>query len=172
MSQLRTCPQRPRAENSRNKCPGARDSFVVAVKTEMTRNYMHENTKSEYMLLFRGTQWDRDMSPEQMQRAAGHFMAWFESLKATGKATAGQPLQREGRVITKNGRTISDGPYAESKEAIGGYFLLNVTSMEEAVQIAKGCPGLDVGITVEVRPVAERCPMMEHAEQNLAEAVA
>jgi hypothetical protein len=121
------------------------------------------------MLLFRGTDWHRDMSPEQMQAAAGRFMAWFERLKAEGKAKAGQPLHNVGRVISKNGRTISDGPYAESKEAIGGYFILNVSDMDEAVEIARQCPGLDMGIKVEVRPLAERCPMAEHAERALAE---
>lgn len=133
---------------------------------------MHENSNSEIMLLFRGTDWHQEMSPEQMQASAGKFMAWFERLKAEGKAKAGQPLQNIGRVISKNGRTISDGPYAESKEAIGGYFILTVSDLDEAIEIARGCPGLDYGIKVEVRPVAERCPMAERAEQALATAVA
>ena len=131
---------------------------------------MHENSNSEIMLLFRGTDWHKDMSPEEMQAAAGRFMAWFERLKAEGKAKAGQPLQNAGRVISKNGRTLSDGPYAESKEAIGGYFILNVTDMDEAVEIAKQCPGLDIGLKVEVRPIAARCAMAERAEEALATA--
>jgi hypothetical protein len=133
---------------------------------------MHENSNSEIMLLFRGTDWHRHMSPEEMQAAAGRFMAWFERLKTEGKAKAGQPLQNVGRVISKNGRTLSDGPYAESKEAIGGYFILNVTDLDEAVEIAKQCPGLDIGLQVEVRPVAARCAMAERAEEALAHAVA
>jgi hypothetical protein len=133
---------------------------------------MHENSNSEIMLLFRGTDWHKNMSPEEMQAAAGRFMAWFEHLKATGKAKAGQPLQNVGRVISKNGRSISDGPYAESKEAIGGYFILNVTDLDEAVEIAKQCPGLDLGLKVEVRPLAERCAIAERAEEALAAAVA
>jgi hypothetical protein len=133
---------------------------------------MHENSNSEIMLLFRGTDWHRQMSPEEMQAAAGRFMAWFERLKAEGKAKAGQPLQNVGRVISKNGRTLSDGPYAESKEAIGGYFILNVTDLDEAVEIAKQCPGLDIGLQVEVRPVAARCAMAERADEALAHAVA
>src|SRR3954469_22194373 len=135
------------------------------MKTES--NYSPSGATGEIMLLFRGTDWHRNMSPEEMQAAAGRFMAWFERLKKEGKAKAGQPLQNVGRVIAKNGRTISDGPYAESKEAIGGYFILTVGSLEEAIEIAKDCPGLDLGIRVEVRPLAERCPMMEHAEEAL-----
>jgi hypothetical protein len=133
---------------------------------------MSENSSSEIMLLFRGTDWHRNMSPEEMQASAGKFMAWFERLKAEGKAKAGQPLQNAGRVISKNGRTISDGPYAESKEAIGGYFILNVSDLDEAIEIAKQCPGLDQGMKVEVRPLAERCPMAERAEEALATATA
>ena len=133
---------------------------------------MYENSNSEIMLLFRGTDWHKNMSPEEMQAAAGRFMAWFERLKAEGKAKAGQPLQNVGRVISKNGRTISDGPYAESKEAIGGYFILNVSDLDEALEIARQCPGLDYGIKVEVRPLAERCPMAERAEEALAASAA
>jgi hypothetical protein len=54
---------------------------------------------------------------------------------------------------------VSDGPFAESKEAIGGYFLLDVASMDEAVAIAQECPGLPYGVRVEVRPVAPECPV-------------
>jgi hypothetical protein len=140
------------------------------MKTES--NYSPSGATGEIMLLFRGTDWHKDMSPEEMQAAAGRFMAWFERLKVEGKAKAGQPLQNVGRVVSKNGRTISDGPYAESKEAIGGYFILNVASFEEALEIAKECPGLDIGIQVEVRPLAQRCPMAEHAETALATAMA
>ncbi len=62
-------------------------------------------------------------------------------------------------VSGKNGRSVSDGPFAESKEAVGGYFLLNVSTFEEALAIAQQCPGLDHGAQVEVRPVAEICPL-------------
>ena len=140
------------------------------MKVKIEGSNMHENSNSEIMLLFRGTDWHKDMSPEEMQAAAGRFMAWFERLKAEGKAKAGQPLQNAGRVISKNGRTLSDGPYAESKEAIGGYFILNVTDMDEAIEIAKQCPGLDIGLKVEVRPIAARCAMAERAEEALATA--
>ena len=138
------------------------------MKTEF--NNSHPESQGEIMLLFRGTDWHKDMSPEEMQAAAGRFMAWFERLKAEGKAKAGQPLQNVGRVISKNGRTLSDGPYAESKEAIGGYFILNVTDLDEAVEIAKQCPGLDIGLKVEVRPIASRCAMAERAEAALTNA--
>ncbi len=124
---------------------------------------MNTQTKSpEYMLLFRGNDWHKGLSPEEMQQVAGQWMAWFERLTAEGKAIAGNPLEREGKIVSgKNGRVVADGPFAESKEAIGGYFLLRVNTLEEAVAIAKGCPGLAYGAQVEVRPVAETCPVAE-----------
>jgi hypothetical protein len=112
------------------------------------------------MLLFRGTDWHKGLSPEEMQQVASEWMAWFTRLTAQGTALAGNPLEPEGKTVSgKNGRVIADGPFAESKEAIGGYFLLRVPTLDAAVAIAKECPGLKYGAVVEVRPVAEECPM-------------
>ena len=67
---------------------------------------------------------------------------------------------------------MADGPFAESKEAIGGYFLLQVDDINEAVEIAKQRPGLDYGIDVEVRPVAEQCAVGARANEALTHATA
>ncbi|HWW02104.1 MAG TPA: YciI family protein [Candidatus Acidoferrum sp.] len=137
---------------------------------------MNTQTKpSEYMLLFRGNDWHKGLSPEEMQKVADNWMAWFKGLTEQGKAVAGNPLEREGRIVSgKNGRVVADGPFAESKEAIGGYFLLRVDSLNEAVAIAKGCPGLQYGSVVEVRPVAAECPLAAElrSEGQLANAAA
>src|SRR5262245_16481337 len=133
---------------------------------------MSNETKTEYMLLFRGTHWDKGLSPEEIQKVTGQFMAWFERLTQQGKVKAGQPLEHEGKIVSgKKGRTVADGPFAESKEAIGGYFLLQVADLDEAVAIARECPILDYGAAVEVRPVAEQCRQRRAAEQ-LAQATA
>jgi hypothetical protein len=117
-----------------------------------------------YMLLFRGNEWYKGLSPEEMQKVAGQWMAWFNRLTEQGKAVAGSPLKHEGKIVSgRNGRVVADGPFAESKEAIGGYFLLQVNSLDEAVAIAKECPGLPHGAVVEVRPVAEECPVAAEA---------
>ena len=114
--------------------------------------------KSDYMLLFRGTNWDKELSPEQLQKVVADWYAWFERLKLEGKCAGGHPLQNEGKLVSgKNGRTVADGPFAESKEAIGGYFYLHVADEDEAVAIAQQCPGLEHGCVVEVRPVADMC---------------
>src|SRR5580765_732691 len=127
----------------------------------------------EYLLLFRGNDWHKGLSPEEMQAVASKWMAWFKRLTDEGICLAGQPLEREGKLVSgKNGRVVSDGPFAESKEAIGGYFLLRVNTMDEAVAIAKECPGLPYGAKVAVRPVAAECPLHSEsvAEPELAHA--
>ncbi|HWD20663.1 MAG TPA: YciI family protein, partial [Verrucomicrobiae bacterium] len=73
----------------------------------------------------------------------------------------------EGKLVSgKGGRVVADGPFAESKEAIGGYFLLQVKSLDEAVAIAQDCPGLAHGVKVEVRPVASVCSASAEAQVN------
>jgi hypothetical protein len=128
-------------------------------------------SKSEYLLLFRGSPYDRASSPQQLQDVLGKFMGWFERLSQEGTLKAGQPLSGEGRTVSgKNGSTVADGPFAESKEAVGGYFIVYADSLDEAVRIAKECPTLGSGVAVEVRPIAAECPAMQHLRgQNAAE---
>jgi hypothetical protein len=123
------------------------------------------------MLLFRSNDWYKGLPPEETQRIADNWMAWFKRLTEQGTAVAGHPLEREGKIVSgKNGRVVSDGPFAESKETIGGYFLLKVNSLDQAVAIAQQCPGLPYGIRVEVRPVAGECPMAEELRSELRHA--
>src|SRR5690348_9404811 len=111
-------------------------------------------TKSEFLLLFHGSAWYNKLSPEELQNAMNEFKAWFDKLSQQGKLKGAQPLARDGAIVSgKSGRVLADGPYAESKEAIGGYFLLAVDSLEEAIAVAKEGPMLQYGVTVEVRPV-------------------
>jgi hypothetical protein len=129
---------------------------------------MSESSAKGYMLLFRGTDWYRGLSPEQMQQVMDQWMAWFQRLKDEGIALAGNPLEPEGKVVSgKNGRVVSDGPFAEAKEMVGGYFLLRVGSLDQAVAIAQQCPGLAFGARVEVRPAAGECPINEQIRSEL-----
>jgi len=130
---------------------------------------MSTPTTSEYMLLFRGTDWYKVLSPEEIQQVVNQMKAWFDRLTAEGKAKGGKPLFHEGKIVSqKRGRSVIDGPFAESKEAIGGFFLLEVGSLDEAAEIAKDFPGLECGATVEVRPVAPECMVGETAQQRSA----
>jgi len=127
---------------------------------------MSEQTSKQngYMLIFRGTDWYKGLSPEQMQQVGDQWMAWFKGLTEEGKAIAGNPLDREGKIVSGKNRAVSDGPFAEAKETIGGYFLLQVDTMDEAVAIAQQCPGLPHGIRVEVRAVLGECPMARESQ--------
>lgn len=131
---------------------------------------MSTQTKSEFLLLFRGTDWHKGLSPEEIQQVVTQMMSWFERLTEQGKLKAGQPLEFEGKIVSqKKGRSVADGPFAESKEAIAGYFLLQLDSLEEAVEIAKDYPALNYGATVEVRSVAPECSVSQILRQKGAE---
>ena len=124
-----------------------------------------------YLLLFRGTDWHKELSPELIQQIMGDWSTWFDRLTQQGKLAAANPLENEGVVITGKARAVADGPFAESKEAVGGFFLLTVDTFEEALAIGKDCPALPYGIIVEVRPVAPACPaerMRREAELQAA----
>jgi len=127
---------------------------------------------TEYMLLFKSTGWNRDLSNEEMQQVMDKTLAWFERLREEGKFKAAQPLFEEGKVVsgTTARAIVTDGPFAESKEAVGGYLILNVATEEEAVAIAKTWPLLDCGSTLEVRPLAPECPAFHRLRQELAAA--
>jgi hypothetical protein len=136
---------------------------------------MSTQSDNGYMLIFRGTDWCKGLSPQEMQQVGTEWMAWYKRLSDQGKVTAGSPLEPAGKIVSgKGGRVVADGPFAESKEAVGGYFLLQVGSEDEAVAIARECPGLAYGVRVEVRPVAPECPLVSaaKAEAELAGAAA
>jgi hypothetical protein len=127
------------------------------------------------MFLFRGTEWSRGLAPEEIQQVMTQWKNWFEGLSNQGIVKAGHPLERTGKVVSgRKGRNVADGPFAESKEAVGGYFFLEVGTLDEAVAIAQNCPALDYGAVVEVRPVADVCPTMRQCQehQELAHAAA
>ena len=94
-------------------------------------------------------------SPEQLQNMMKPWQDWMGSLAAQNKlASSGNRLGSEGKVVKPN-NVIVNGPYVELKEAIGGYIIIRATSIDEAAEMAKGCPILMIGGNVEVRPVVE-----------------
>ncbi|MBC8001676.1 MAG: hypothetical protein H7X97_03720 [Opitutaceae bacterium] len=127
---------------------------------------MSEQNKNGYLLLFRGNEWYQELSHHEIQKVIDQSKAWFEHLSTQGKVKGGQVLARQGAIVSgKNGRLISDGPFAESKEVIGGYLLLEVETLEEAIAIAKTSPSLAYGTSIEVRPVGDECPLDAWARQ-------
>jgi len=115
---------------------------------------------SPYLLLFRNTGAEnyRHLSAPQRQEVVQRWNAWFEQLLAEGKAVEGQPLEDATRVVAGPGGTrVTDGPFPETKEAIGGYVKLLVRDLAEATEIARRHPGLEYGLVVEVRPMTPDC---------------
>lgn len=117
-----------------------------------------------YLFLIRnaGSDVHARLTPEQREQLARQWNDWVESLASQGKLAHASPLGEEGRVVSGvSGARVTDGPYAEGKEVVGGYFFLKVASLEEAAAIAKQCPGLPLGLTVEVRPVLAASSVLE-----------
>ena len=131
-------------------------------------NTDRDQTNSGYLLLYRGKDWDEGLSPEELQQVMDRFMAWSDGLAKSGKVKGGQALARESKTVSgKNGRSIADGPFTEAKEAIGGYLLLQVDNFDEALAIARSCPGLDYGGSIEIRPALDECPIFRRVKEQL-----
>ena len=122
-----------------------------------------QQSTDEFLLLIRGTHWSQGLSPAELQRIMTDFYAWGEGLSHQGIHRGAQPLVEEGRLVSgPGGATVTDGVFAESKEAIAGYFRLGVRTLDDAVRVAQACPILAYGATIEVRPIADLCrPMAE-----------
>ena len=115
------------------------------------------SSKSEHLLLFRNTDWHQGLPDEEIERVMSEWLDWFDGLVAEGRCKGGQSLEPGGQVVSGEARQVTDGPFAEAKESVAGYFLLTVADATEAVAIARQCPALKHGMTVEVRPLRERC---------------
>jgi hypothetical protein len=109
----------------------------------------------EFVLLYRFTpemSAQALASPERARQSMAKWTSWLEGMKQAGQLLdSGRPLEAAGKVV--RGRTFTDGPYAESKELVGGYSLIEARDLDEAARIAQGCPILEGGGAVEVRPV-------------------
>ncbi|MEO8147661.1 MAG: YciI family protein [Bacteroidia bacterium] len=111
----------------------------------------------EYLLLFRGGGGgEMNQSPEQSQDHMQRWMEWMGDLGKQGKFIGAQPLNNSGKLITGNKKVVSDGPFMEGKEIVGGYLICKADTYDEAVEISKGCPILEFDDgTVEVREIRE-----------------
>jgi len=112
---------------------------------------------NQFLYVLRGGIDPATRPPEELQKNMDAWWSWINDLRSKGYFQAGHPLQNGGRVLSgKRGQKITDGPFAEGKEEVGGYMLLSAPNLEIATELAKGCPILaeDSG-SVEVRAVQQ-----------------
>ena len=110
---------------------------------------------AEQLLMFRGGDEKRKkLSPNEIQEHMQKWFDWVDSMRDRKIYQGGDPLEGGGKTV-KPDMTVTDGPFTESKELIGGYIVIEVGSEEEAVGEAKNCPVLSIDGTVEVRTIAD-----------------
>lgn len=108
----------------------------------------------KFMYLFRGGDSAMEgQSPEAMQAHMQKWMGWMKELGEKGILVGGEPLQNSGKQVNGTKRVITDGPFIEVKEAVGGYLIVNARDIDQAVEISKDCPILEVDGKIEVRPI-------------------
>lgn len=111
---------------------------------------------NDFLLIFRrDASIENQFTPEQLKSATKPWQDWMGSLAAQNKlADRGNRLEFDGSVIKPNA-IVTNGPYVEVKEAVGGYTIIRAASLEEATEIAKGCPILNANGSVEVRQIVK-----------------
>ncbi len=107
----------------------------------------------EYLYIIRGGDDMSQYSPEEMQAHMEDWRVWMGGLAEQGKLVGGEPLMAEGKTLTERGTKITDRPLAEGKELVGGYIIVKADSLNQATDLAQGCPGFDHNCTIEVREI-------------------
>jgi hypothetical protein len=109
----------------------------------------------DFMFIFRNRTDRPQPTPEQMQSIMQQWFGWIDKLKNQDVYVSGKPLTPGGKIVKGTEALVTDGPFAESKEVVGGFFIVKANSFEEASALAKDCPDLPNGGSVEVREVME-----------------
>src|SRR5262245_27837382 len=97
-------------------------------------------TMNDYLFLFRC---GSDMSTQSPAKSLAHMASWttwIENFSTQGRFTGGQALAGEGKVMRGAKRVITDGPFAEAKDLVGGYLIVKAGSLDDATELARGCP--------------------------------
>lgn len=111
---------------------------------------------SRYMLILKGGSEDwATYTPEQAQAMMQKYFEWSQEIAQKGFMKAGDALKEGGRELSVSGGSVVDGPYAETKETIAGYYVIEASDYDQAVDVARGCPALLHNGSVEIREVQE-----------------
>lgn len=105
------------------------------------------------MLIFEGIKSNQEPSAQEMQDIMAKWMAWIDKLAKAGRYVEGEPLLPTGKIISGKNKTVTDAVFAEGKEIIGGYFIINAADYEEAVALCNDYPDFESGGSVIVRQV-------------------
>jgi hypothetical protein len=109
----------------------------------------------EFLMLIRENAQYGNFTAQEMQEEIEEHIKWVEELVQKGQFKDGNPLDKNGTFIKGNAKIVTDGPYIESKECVSGFYFLLANSLEEATEIAKGCPSLNLGASVEIREIMQ-----------------
>lgn len=107
-----------------------------------------------FLYLFRGGD-NHKLPPAELQKNMEKWGAWIKQFNEKGVYVGGDPLEGTGKVVKGKKKTITDGPFAEAKDLVGGYVIVKAKDLKEATEWSKGCPIFESDGSVEVRPVME-----------------
>lgn len=107
----------------------------------------------KFMLIFEGIKSNQEPSAQEMQDIMAKWMAWIDKLAKAGRYVEGEPLLPTGKIISGKNKVVTDAVFAEGKEIIGGYFIINAADYAEAVALCNDYPDFESGGSVIVRQV-------------------
>lgn len=131
-------------------CPHRNALIVIIVQ-----NQNLDDMKEYLMLIREDVEAYKNMSSEEMQADIEKHVQWVGQLVEKGHFKGGNPLSPEGKTLKGQKQLVTDGPFIELKEGVSGYYFLLANSLEEAAEIARGCPSLQIGATLEVREIIQ-----------------
>jgi hypothetical protein len=112
-------------------------------------------TMKKFLYLFLGAN-DSGLSPEELQQRMQRRIAWMQELSKDGHFHASERLEKTAATISGKTKSVTDGPFAEAKDVVGGFLIVTAEDLKQAVELAKGCPIFESGGRVEVRAIVER----------------
>ena len=115
---------------------------------------MASQSQSQFMLLLRQPHPGPGPTPDELRQIMGRFAQWMANMSAKGIVVGNNGLENTGKTLRgPRGASVTDGPYSETKEIVGGYIIITAKDLNHAVEIARDCPGLEYRLAVEVRPI-------------------